>query len=92
MKESKKTNDQIEKDIAQSVIGYGDTIHSAYRLTCGISGWYKAYIVSEDFQRLKPEFKKESFEIYDQLTSMFDFLEYNINEIEPSRKEYLKTV
>jgi hypothetical protein len=92
MKESENINEQIEKDIAQSVISYGDNIHSAYRLTCGISGWYKAYIGSEEFQKLSPEFKKESFEIYDKLTSMFDFLEYKVNEIEPSTEEYLKTV
>lgn len=92
MQQSEKINDQIEKDIAKSVIGYGDAIHSAYRKTCGISGWYKAYIASEDFQKLKPEFKKESFEIYDQITSMFDFLEYKINEIEPGTTEYLKAL
>ena len=90
--ETKTINQQIETVLGQTTIRYSDTIHCAHNLVTGISGWYKSYIVSEDFQKLEPEAKKESFEIFEELHSMFDSMEYKINEIEPSIEQYLNSI
>lgn len=90
--ETKTTNQQIETVLGQTTIRYADTIHGAHNLVMGISGWYKAYIASDDFQKLSVEFKKESFEIFEELYSMFNFMEYKIDEIEPSIEQYLNCI
>lgn len=80
-------NQEIKIDLGEAAIRYEDTIHNAYRKIFGISAWYKSYIVSEDFKRQTPEIKKDSFETYKGLISMFDFMEFKINEFDKSLED-----
>jgi len=57
-----KQSNQIEKLLGKTIISYGDTIHSAIRMTIGIDGWYGAYITSDEFKASSIDLKKKSFE------------------------------
>ncbi len=74
----------IRNDLGQAVINYGDTIENAHHRTFGISSWYKAYMISEDFKKLPSDYQKESFDTYDNLISMFSFMETKILEYDKS--------
>lgn len=84
LQESTSENSKAKTLLGESVIRYDSTIHSAYRMSYGIRGWYKAYITSEDFENESDYFKEQSFETYQNLISMFSFMEPVIDQFDKS--------
>jgi hypothetical protein len=74
-KQSERIGQQKENELIEFLSGYDDIIHNAYRKIYGVSAWYKAFLVSEDFSKERDDFKKESFETYNGLIQMLDLLE-----------------
>jgi hypothetical protein len=76
------TNLESKVTLGEAAIRYSETVHKALNMRYGISGWYKAYIASEDFQNESSDFKKASFETYQSLSAMLDFMETESDEVD----------
>lgn len=62
------------KQIVNDAALYSDELEVAYGCTHGISGWFKAFLSSNEFANLDEQSKKDAFESYEGLKWFLDNL------------------
>jgi len=86
------TEEEKKENLYDIVSRYGDRIHDAIHCVFGMTGWFKGFLNSKEFDQLTPERKVEAFDTYERikwLLEHFEWLEIPDPEEKPARKSKL---
>jgi len=80
--QEKETDTQAKtvNPLLEFVSWHDETIHKARHMAVGLTSWYKAYMASDNFKDLPSRSQVESFEIYEGLKDMLEYLDNTAND------------
>jgi hypothetical protein len=84
------TKTERQEQILEDVLNYKDEIHSAVCTLAGLDAWFATYAASEEFAKLRPEFRKEAVETYTGVSKFLNAVSeqaFWIDQIEKKEKE-----